>query len=160
MSATTIRNMEICGDLYQSMLSHRDKCDEKSMVKQFQAFFKGVADYGISSYDYDDDQRYEIKLLPFNIISEFLEEISDEELEKFFKKPTVNVGADEFIFLREAEMTFSHAWKAMPKKYKHPDSEQFYREIFHPEARHKYPRAEIVANFRRMINEGKLNPIE
>lgn len=160
LSATTIRNMEICGDLYQSMLSHRDKCDEKSMVKQFQAFFKGVADYGISSYDYDDDQRYEIKLLPFNIISEFLEEISDEELEKFFKKPTVNVGADEFIFLREAEMTFSHAWKAMPKKYKHPDSEQFYREIFHPEARHKYPRAEIVANFRRMINEGKLNPIE
>ena len=160
LSATTIRNMEICGDLYQSMLSNRDKCDEKSMARQFHEFYKGIADYGISSYDYDDDERYEIKLLPFNIISEFLEEISDEELEKFFKKPTVNVDADEFIFLREAEMTFSYAWKAMPKKYKHPDSEQFYRETFHPEARHKYPRAEIVANFRRMINEGKLNPIE
>ena len=93
-------------------------------------------------------------------VDKWIKELSDEELEKFFKKPTVNVGADEFIFLREAEMTFSHAWKAMPKKYKHPDSEQFYREIFHPEARHKYPRAEIVANFRRMINEGKLNPIE
>lgn len=160
LSATTIRNMEICGDLYQSMLSHRDKCDEKSMVKQFQAFFKGVADYGISSYDYDDDQRYKIKLLPFKIIAEYLKEISDEELERFLKKPNVNVGADEFIFLREAEMTFSQAWKSMPIKYKQPDSEQFYRETFHPVARHKYPRAEIVANFRRMINEGKLNPIE
>lgn len=160
LSATTIRNMEICGDLYQSMLSNRDKCDEKSMARQFHEFYKGIADYGISSYDYDDDERYEIKLLPFKIISDFLDEISDEELEKFFKKTTVNVDADEFSFLREVEMTFSQAWKAMPIKYKLPDSEQFYRDTFHPEARHKYSRADLIANFRHMINEGKLNPIQ
>lgn len=159
LSATTIRNMEICGDLFQSMLSHRDKCDEKSMVRQFQAFFKVVADYGISSYDYDDDQRYEIKFLPFKIIADFLEDITDEELEKFFKKPIANREADEFVFLRKDEMTFCQAWKAMPKRYKLQESEQYYRDTFHPEPKRKYLRSELVANFRRMINEGKLNPI-
>ena len=159
LSATTIRNMEICGDLFQSMLSHRDKCDEKSMVKQFQAFFKVVADYGISSYDYDDDQRYEIKLLPFKIIADFLEEITDEELDKFFKKPVANREVDEFSFLRKDEMTFCQAWKAMPNRYKLQESEQYYRDTFLPEPKRKYPRAELVVNFKHMISEGKLNPI-
>lgn len=159
LSAVTIRNMEICEDLFQSMLANRDKCDDTSIVKQMQAFYKGIAEYTIQTYDYDNGQRYEITFSPFKILSDFLEELADEDLAVFFKKSAANRNPDEFYFLKGMEMTFAQAWKAIPKKCKLEDSEQYYRDTFLPKPKIKYPREVLVENLKRMIEEGKLNRI-
>ena len=56
-------------------------------------------------------------------------------------------------------MTFAQAWKAIPKKCKLEDSEQYYRDTFLPKPKIKYPREVLVENLKRMIEEGKLNRI-
>lgn len=53
-------------------------------------------------------------------------------------------------------MTFAQAWKAIPKKYKFEDSEQYYKDTFQPSPKIKYPREVFVENLRRMIEEEKL----
>lgn len=159
LSAVTIRNMEICEDLFQNMLANRDKCDAPSLVKQMQAFYRGIASYSIQTYDYDNGHRYEITFLPFKILSNFLKGVSDDDLAVFFKKPVVNQYQDEFHFLKKEEMTFAQAWKSIPKKYKLEDSEPYYRDTFHPEPRIKYSRKVWVENLRKMIDAGKLKLI-
>lgn len=160
LSAVSIRNMEICEDLFQSMLANRDKCDKPSMVKQMQAFYKGIAGYAIQTYDYDNGQRYEITFLPFKILSNFLEGLEDEDLAAFFKKSITNQNPDEFYFLIKDKMTFNQAWDAIPEEWKLEDSKQHYEDTFHPVPRKFYQREVLVENLKKMIEEGKLNRIQ
>ena len=160
LSAVTIRNMEICEDLFQSMLANRDKCDKPSLVKQMQAFYKGIAGYAIQTYDYDNGQRYEITFSPFKILSNFLEGLEDEDLAAFFKKSTANQNPDEFYFLIKDKMTFNQAWDAIPKEWKLENSKQYYEDTFHPVPRRYYERELLVENLKRMIEEGKLKRIQ
>lgn len=159
LSAVSIRNMEICEDLFQSMLANRDKCDKSSMVKQMQAFYKGIAGYAIQTYDYDNGQRYEITFLPFKILSNFLEGLEDEDLAAFLKKSIANQNPDEFYFLIKDKMTFNQAWDAIPEEWKLENSKQYYEETFHPVPRRYYEREILVENLKRMIEDGKLNRI-